>query len=91
MPIPPAAHYISFPLQQLPITTTFTLLEFDKKLNIYFRLTISTAEKIHDDMKIVDDNGDAQDLPPVTVQTMIGAGWAAFVSAWIINIAFYKV
>ena len=91
MPIPPAAHYISFPLQQLPITTTFTLLEFDKTIKIYFRLTISTAGKIHDDMKIVDDNGDAQDLPPATVQTMIGVGWAAFVSAWIINIAFYKV
>ena len=58
---------------------------------LYFRLTISTADKIHDNMKIVDDNGDAQDLPPATVQTMIGAGWAAFISAWIINIAFYKV
>ena len=91
MPIPPAAHYISCPLHQLPITTTSTLLEFDKTLNIYFRLTISTADKIHDNMKIVDDNGDAQDLPPATVKTMIGAGWAAFVSAWIINIAFYKV
>ena len=85
------AYTTSCPLHQLPITTTSTLLEFDKTLNIYFRLTISTAEKIHDDMQLVDDNGDAQDLPPATVQTMIGAGWAAFVSAWIINIAFYKV
>ena len=42
-------------------------------------------------MKIVDDNGDARNLPPSTVKTMIGVGWAAFVSAWIINIAFYKV
>ena len=42
-------------------------------------------------MKIVDDNGVAQDLTPATVQSMIGAGWAAFVTAWIINIAFYKV
>ena len=30
-------------------------------INTYFRLTISTAEKIHDSMKIVDDNGDAQE------------------------------
>ena len=52
---------------------------------------MSTAGMIHEDMKIVDDNGDDHDLPPATVKTMIGAGWAAFVSAWIINIAFYKV
>ena len=52
---------------------------------------MSTAGMIHEDMKIVDDNGDDHDLPPATVKTMIGAGWAAFVLAWIINIAFYKV
>ena len=60
-------------------------------MNLIDRLTIFTVHKIHDNMKIVDDNGDAQDLPPATVKTMIGVGWAAFVSAWIINIAFYKV
>ena len=60
-------------------------------INTYFRLTISTAGMIHDGMKIVDDNGDDRNLPPATVKTMIGVGWAAFVLAWIINIAFYKV
>ena len=58
---------------------------------IDFSLTIHTVHKIHDDMKIVDDDGDAQDLLPATVKTMIGVGWAAFATAWIINIAFYKV
>ena len=60
-------------------------------MTVDFSLTIHTVKKIHDDMKIVDDNGDARNLPPATVKTMIGVGWAAFVSAWIINIAFYKV
>ena len=60
-------------------------------MTIDFSLIIHTVNKIHDDMKIVDDNGDDHNLLPVTVKTMIGVGWGAFVSAWIINIAFYKV
>ena len=42
-------------------------------------------------MNIVDETGRVHDLSVATVRTMIGTGWGAFIAAWLINIAFYKV
>ena len=42
-------------------------------------------------MKIVDETGRVHNLSVATVRTMIGTGWGAFIAAWLLNIAFYKV
>ena len=42
-------------------------------------------------MTIVDETGRVHDLSVATVRTMIGTGWGAFIAAWLLNIAFYKV
>ena len=55
------------------------------------RLTIHTVLKMDDGMKIVDETGRVHDLSVATVRTMIGTGWGAFIAAWLLNIAFYKV
>ena len=44
-----------------------------------------------DGMKIVDETGRVHNLSVATVRTMIGTGWGAFIAAWLLNIAFYKV
>ena len=48
-------------------------------------------EEMDDCMKIVDETGRVHDLSVATVRTMIGTGWGAFIAAWLLNIAFYKV
>ena len=42
-------------------------------------------------MTIVDETGRVHNLTVATVRTMIGTGWGAFIAAWLLNIAFYKV
>ena len=42
-------------------------------------------------MTIVDETGRVHNLSVATVRTMIGTGWGAFIAAWLLNIAFYKV
>ena len=46
---------------------------------------------MNDEMKIVDDNGKHEELTIKAVTFMIMLGWAAFFSAWMMNIAFYLV
>ena len=54
-------------------------------------MTIHTVLRMEDGMKIVDETGRVHDLSVATVRTMIGTGWGAFIAAWLLNIAFYKV
>ena len=54
-------------------------------------MTIHTVLRMDDGMKIVDETGRVHDLSVATVRTMIGTGWGAFIAAWLLNIAFYKV
>ena len=42
-------------------------------------------------MKLIDVNGDPHRLTPDQVITMIIVGWAAFLLAGVMNIAYYKV
>ena len=58
---------------------------------IAIRLTIHTVLRMEDGMKIVDETGRVHNLSVATVRTMIGTGWGAFIAAWLLNIAFYKV
>ena len=62
-----------------------------EKINYNFRLTIHTALNMNEEMKIVDDNGNDEELTIKAVTIMIMIGWAAFFSAWMMNIAFYLV
>ena len=54
-------------------------------------MTIHTVLRMDDGMKIVDETGRVHDLSVATVRTMIGVGWGAFIAAWLLNIALYKV
>ena len=58
---------------------------------IAIRLTIHTVLRMEDGMTIVDETGRVHNLTVATVKTMIGTGWGAFIAAWLLNIAFYKV
>ena len=74
-----------------------TLLTEIYHIFIAIRLTIHTVLKMDDVLKmadgmtIVDETGRVYNLSVATVRTMIGTGWGAFIAAWLLNIAFYKV
>ena len=53
--------------------------------------TVLRMEEMEDGMTIADETGRVQNLSVATVRTMIGTGWGAFVAAWLLNIALYKV
>ena len=57
----------------------------------WFRLTASTVAYMKPEMKLIDVNGDPHRLTPDQVITMIIVGWAAFLLAGVMNIAYYKV
>ena len=57
----------------------------------WFRLTASTVAYMSPEMKLIDVNGDPHRLTPDQVTTMIIVGWAAFLLAGVMNIAYYKV
>ena len=42
-------------------------------------------------MWIADDNGELHVLTTKTVNIMLAIGWTSFITAWIVNIAIYKV
>ena len=57
----------------------------------WFRLTASTVAYMNPEMKLIDVNGDPHRLTPDQVTKMIIVGWAAFMLAGVMNIAYYKV
>merc|ERR1712154_668282 len=67
------------------------LIYFIIMLSFNLWLTIHTVLRMDDGMTIVDETGRVHDLSVATVRTMIGTGWGAFIAAWLLNIAFYKV
>ena len=52
---------------------------------------MSTVTFINPDMKLIDVNGNPHRLTPQQVTTMLITGWAAFLLAGVMNIAYYKV
>ena len=46
---------------------------------------------VTDEMKLIDVNGNPHMMTPHQVRVMIIIGWVSFLSAWVMNILFYKV
>ena len=54
-------------------------------------MTISTIVNVTEEMKLIDVNGNPHVMTPHQVSVMITIGWVSFLSAWVMNILFYKV
>ena len=55
-----------------------------------FRLLVSTALNLSDNMEIIDVNGRHHPLTQYQVLMMLVIGWVSFILSWLSNIIYYK-